>query len=206
MRAIACFILLPEPVRESPNQGSVRREINPPGLAPNLSAFLGEFLKERHGREVVFSSAGVFGGRETVFRVCFFPLPGKNPFRYPGYCAEARSERSISSPVHRAWAMEDRPRGYGRHGAANKDLAGIPGREGPRRPDRWRRSAPPARVRLSNPPRLSRFRPVDGWPRQRESGSREPPGFWHPEPARRWSNRQGPPRFLSASGRDRWIT
>jgi hypothetical protein len=49
---IASFIPIPGSAGELPDRGIVRGEMDSPILAPHLSAFLGEFLKARHGERV----------------------------------------------------------------------------------------------------------------------------------------------------------
>jgi hypothetical protein len=47
MMEIASFIPIPESAQELPDRGIFRVEVDSPNLALNLSAFLGEFLKDR---------------------------------------------------------------------------------------------------------------------------------------------------------------
>jgi len=49
MMAIASFIPIPGSAGELPDRGMFCGEMDSPSLAPHLSAFLGEFLKTRHG-------------------------------------------------------------------------------------------------------------------------------------------------------------
>jgi hypothetical protein len=52
MIEIASFIPIPGSAGELPDRGIVRGEMDSPSLTPHLSAFLGGFLKARHGEPV----------------------------------------------------------------------------------------------------------------------------------------------------------
>jgi len=71
MMAIASFIPIPGSAGELPDRGIVSGGMDSPGLAPHLSAFLGEFLKTRHGERVTKAGNGMSVRLRDLFKSTF---------------------------------------------------------------------------------------------------------------------------------------